>query len=245
MAEIRDDRLFTQSEGTHFGECPICCLPLPLDSNKWKIYSCCSKRICNGCGIANQLREAEQGLELKCPYCREPVPSTKEEVEKAAMERVKANDPVALCRMGINCYKEGDYDSAFEYFTKAAALGDMDAHFSLSIMYHKGEGVEEDSKKSVYHLEEAAIGGHPQARYNLALEEGLNYRSERAVKHWIIAAKLGHKKACEGVKVGFMDGYVSKDDFEAALRGHQAAVDATKSEQREAAEEFFKQLNQI
>ena len=32
---------------------------------------------------------------------------------------------------------------------------------------------------------------------------------------------------------------VSKEDFEAALRGHQAAVDATKSQQRDAAEVFY------
>ena len=29
-AEIKDDRLFTQPDGNQFGECPICCLPLPL-----------------------------------------------------------------------------------------------------------------------------------------------------------------------------------------------------------------------
>jgi hypothetical protein len=37
-----------------------------------------------------------------------------------------------------------------------------------------------------------------------------------------------------------MNGFVSKEDFEAALRGHQAAVDATKSKQREEAEERYK-----
>ena len=31
-------------------------------------------------------------------------------------------------------------------------------------------------------------------------------------------------------------GFVKKEDFAAALRGHQAAVDATKSPQRQAAE---------
>jgi hypothetical protein len=31
---------------------------------------------------------------------------------------------------------------------------------------------------------------------------------------------------------------VSKEDYEAALRGHQAAVDATKSQQREEAYAF-------
>ena len=31
MAEIRDDRLFQQPDECCLGECPICCLPLPLD----------------------------------------------------------------------------------------------------------------------------------------------------------------------------------------------------------------------
>jgi DNA-binding GntR family transcriptional regulator len=42
--------------------------------------------------------------------------------------------------------------------------------------------------------------------------------------------------------LSFVDGIVSKEDYAAALRGHQAAVDATKSKQRDAAEEFCKQL---
>jgi hypothetical protein len=36
-----------------------------------------------------------------------------------------------------------------------------------------------------------------------------------------------------------MMGVVSKEDYAAALRGHQAAVDATKSEQRDAAYAFY------
>ncbi len=40
------------------------------------------------------------------------------------------------------------------------------------------------------------------------------------------------------MKKGFQKGHVSKEDFEAALRGHQAAVDATKSKQREEAYVF-------
>jgi TPR repeat protein len=40
----------------------------------------------------------------------------------------------------------------------------MDAHYNLSIMYSEGQGNEKDLKKKVYHLEEAAIGGHADAR---------------------------------------------------------------------------------
>jgi hypothetical protein len=78
----RDDKLlFTQPDGSHFGECPICCLPNPLDMNKSGIVSCCCKRICDGCDHANEKRMDEEGLEQKCPFCREPLPETDEEME--------------------------------------------------------------------------------------------------------------------------------------------------------------------
>ena len=238
-AELRDDDLFKQPDESSLGECPICCLPLPLDINKWTINSCCCQHICRGCNYANQKREREQGLHPRCPYCREPLPKTDEEIDQNYMKRVKANDPVALLEMGSKYQKEGSFKAAFEYYTKAAELGDIDAHHNLSVMYLKGLGVEKDKKKEIYHLEEAAIGGHPWARYNLGADEWNSGEYDRAVKHWIIAAKLGHDKALEEVKTGFRRRVVSKEDYEAALRGHQAAVDATKSEQREEADIFF------
>jgi hypothetical protein len=240
-AALRDDKLFTQPDESHLGECPICCLPLPIDQDKHSMMACCSKYICIGCSYANDMREDEAGLEHRCPYCREPVPKNQEEVKKNLMKRVKANDPVALLQVGGMRYDEGDNEGALQYFTKAAALGDMSAHYNLSLMYQKGEGVEKDNKKEVYHLEEAAIGGHPWARFKLANHEGRNGRGDRTLKHFIIAAKLGHDKALEMAKENFQRGFLSKEDYESALRGHQAAVDATKSEQRDAAEEYNKE----
>jgi tetratricopeptide (TPR) repeat protein len=234
-AEMRDDKLFTQPDESNLGECPICCLPLPLDTSKSTIMTCCSKRMCNGCECANKRREKEQGLEHKCLFCREPSPETDEEINKNLMERIKANDPLAIREMGLQRYQEGDFEGAVEYWTKAAGLGDMIAHFNLSLFYREGKGVEKDTKKAKFHLEEAAIGGHPDARYNLGCFENANGRFDRASKHWIIAAKLGFDEALDAVKKYFSVGLVSKEDYEAALRGHQAAVDATKSEQREEA----------
>jgi uncharacterized protein len=152
------------------------------------------------------------------------------------MKRIEANDPVALCHWGGRRYQKGDYDGAIEYHTKAAGLGNADSHFDLSVMYHEGQGVGKDKEKIWHHLEEAAICGHPHARNNLGFLEYRDGRIERAVKHWIIAAKLGLDESLETLKDAFGKGYVSKDDFAAALRAHQAAVDATKSPQREAEE---------
>jgi len=85
-------------------------------------------------------------------------------------------------------------------------------------------------------LEEAAIGGHPNARNDLGVWEEDNGRIERAMKHCIIAANLGHVGAMETLKKGYSIEMVTKIDLEAALHAHQAAVDAVRSPQMEAAE---------
>ena len=143
---------------------------------------------------------------------------------------------IAISDMGTQIINdEGDYKVAIEYFTRAAALGVSGAHYRLSCLYHRGEGIEKDMKRLLYHAEEAAIGGHPLARHNLGCVERRNGKMDRAVKHFIIAAKLGFDVSLECLKTLYKAGHVSKEDFTAALRGHQAAIDAKKSPQRDEA----------
>ena len=237
-AELKDEILFRQPEGRCDGDCPICCLPLPIDVSKSILMNCCGKRICNGCNYANQMREAEGRLQHKCIFCRKALPKSDEEIIERWMKRIEANHSLAMCRMGTQCSNKGDYKTAFEYFTNAATLGDMMAHYQLSCLYRDGLGVEKDKKRERHHLTVAAIGGHPHARHNLGHMEWENGRVDKAAKHYIIAAKLGYDDSLKGVKNLYKDGYVSKDDFAAALRGHHAAIVATKSPQREEAEKF-------
>mmetsp|Transcript_6049 Transcript_6049/g.8578 ORF Transcript_6049/g.8578 Transcript_6049/m.8578 type:complete len:146 (-) Transcript_6049:243-680(-) len=138
--------------------------------------------------------------------------------------------------MGVTHFRDGEYERAFEYFTKSADLGDANAHLKLAIMYVDGEGVEKDEEKVTYHQEESAIRGHPQPRKILAIQEFKRGRADKAVKHLIIAANLGDDDSIQMLKEMYSCGYVSKEDFASALRGHQAAVDATKSAQRDLAE---------
>lgn len=238
-AELRDEILFKQPDGSDLGDCPICCLPLPFDAKHATMMGCCGQMICNGCDIENQRRELQESLESTCLFCRHPIPKNNDEVKINLKRRVEKNDPAALHQMGTHCYKEGDYSSAFEYYSKAAVLRDAKSHYILSIMYRYGDGVEMDKKKEIYHLEEAAIGGNASARNNLGCIEKDNRRHERAMKHFIIAAKQGGDDALETLKGAYGKGLISKDDFAAALRGHQAAVDATKSPQRASAEAFM------
>jgi hypothetical protein len=56
----------------------------------------------------------------------------------------------------------------------------------------------------------------------------------------IIAAVQGYDLSMKMLLAMFKGGFVSKDDLAAALRANQAAVDATKSPQRDAAEEYYR-----
>ncbi len=240
VAELRDELLFKQPESTNRGDCPICMLPLSFDLMT-TMMTCCSKEICRGCTYANYSHETVVSVVPKwlCPFCRKAVPDTVEEGHKQRMKRIEVNDPVAIRQEGGDQYQKGNYTRAFEYWTKAADLGDAEAHYQLSGMYFRGEGVEKEERKHTYHLEEAAIAGHPDARHGLGCEEWNNGNTERAVKHLIIAATQGYDDSIKGLMDAFKGGYVNRDVLTTALRAHQAAVDATKSPQRETAEEFY------
>ena len=126
--------------------------------------------------------------------------------------------------------------------SKAAEFGDVGAHYVLGNMYVHGEGVDEDEEKSVYHYEKAAIGGHFIARQNLAHYEEGNGNTDRAVKHLIIAAKLGYEISMKQLWDDFKDGNITKEDLDTTLRTHQAAIDETKSEQRDEGEAYFRMM---
>jgi len=240
--EMRDELLFRQPKSSNLGDCPICCLPLSLDPQKSSLMACCSKRICDGCLRANTIRQLGFVIPQtpSCTFCREPVPKTEEEANAMLMKRIEKNDPEAMRYMGGKRRDEGDYKSASEYYTKAAELGDAEAHFNLSIMHLLGKGVEKDEKKEAYHLEVAAIGGHVLARHILGCHEANNGRMERAVEHFIIAASMGDKESMKALWKLHAKGLIKKETLTATLRAHQAAVDATKSAQREQAEESLK-----
>ena len=238
--EMHDKKLFRQPDESHHGECPLCFLPMPIDREKSTFYSCCCKLVCNGCDYADYISNGGD----RCPFCREPVVDGKEENDKRTLKRAEANDPAAMTEMGLIRYHEGDYDSAFVFLTKAAELGDADAHNELGMMYWKGERVEKDEEKKVYHWEKAAIGGHPEARHNLGVYyEWENGNIDRAVKHFIIAANLGYEKSMKSLWKHYSKGNITKEDLEATLRTHKAAIDAMKSPQREAAAAWRKDNN--
>ena len=66
------------------------------------------------------------------------------------MKRIDANDPIAMSHFGTERFIEGDYEAAFEYFTRAAALGNVDAHYELSCLYGNEKVLRRTREKSCF-----------------------------------------------------------------------------------------------
>ena len=236
-AELHDEALFKEHPPRE--DCPICFLPLPANQTTFK--SCCGKIICNGCILAMFEEADERGGELGiCAFCRKPSPTTEEELVERIQKLMDANNADAF-RYLAEYYEHGkmglpqDITKANEFRLRAGELGCAAAYCNLGVAYDNGDGVEMDKKKAKYYYELAAINGSVEARHNLGCLEGNSGNINRAKKHYILAARAGHKQSLDMVKEGFMRGIVTKDEYENTLRAYQQQRDEMKSDDRDKA----------
>jgi hypothetical protein len=74
-----------------------------------------------------------------------------------------------------------------------------------------------------------------KARHNLGVLEGDAGNHLRAYKHLVLAARCGTKESLKCVKDGFMEGEVSKDEYEKTLRTYHERHKEMKSDDRDKA----------
>ena len=233
-AELYDEKLFKEVERE---ECPICLLPMPIDTRESIFHVCCGKNICNGCCYEMVLSE---GKDL-CPFCRAQTRAMSPHEHVKRMKKLIDNgNALAFYQLG-GYYERGlngvpqDSRKAVELYLKAGQHGCPGGYFNLGMSYDEGEGVEVDKKKAKHYYELAAIGGSIQARNNLGCMEGEAGNEQRALKHLTLAAKAGNKLSLDIVKDGFMGGMITKDEYENTLRLYQARQDEMKSDARDKA----------
>ena len=77
--------------------------------------------------------------------------------------------------------------------------------------------------------------GDADSRVKLALAELEDGNEDRAVRHLMISAKMGHKESLDAIKTLFAGGLATKQQYAEALKGYQDAVEEMKSPQREEA----------
>jgi len=238
--KISDEELFKQPPPL-YDDCPICFERMPIIPTGSKYKSCCGTLICSGCIYAPVYDD--QGnviVEQVCAFCRAPFPSTLAEVTEREMKRMEVNDAQAIQNLGCN-YREGacgftqDYKKALELFHRAAELGCVKAYTNISNAYNHGEGVEVDIKKTVYYYKLAAMKGDVMARCNLGTIEEHVGNEDRALKHYLIAAKGGYSKSLKRIQILYLKGHATKEEYTRALRLYQEYLSEIKSDQRDKA----------
>ena len=153
---------------------------------------------------------------------------------------MKANNAHAFYNLA-GCYEYGsmgmpqDIEKAHELLLKAGELGCTEGYCNLGNSYFNGRGVELDKKKAEYYWDLAAMAGNAVASHNLGCMEAAAGNEHRACKHFILAAKAGYKKSLDAVKIGFMKGLVTKDEYANTLHAYQERQDEMKSDTRDKA----------
>ncbi|EJK62752.1 hypothetical protein THAOC_16624, partial [Thalassiosira oceanica] len=237
-AELKDEQLYSQGQERPEGDyCPICTLPIPFRMDDHSTFNvCCMKRICNGCNVAAQKRGMDD-----CAFCRTHYPDKDADALAMIQARVGKNDPVAIYYLGGKYFHgrlglQKDARKAFELWTEAAELGSINALFDLGNAYRQGYGVQQDMAKAAQFYSNAAMQGHAESRYNLGcIEEHIMENHDRAVRHFLISAKMGHNDPVESIKRFFRAGFATKEQYAEALKGYQDAVEEMKSPQRDEA----------
>ncbi|EJK43761.1 hypothetical protein THAOC_37762, partial [Thalassiosira oceanica] len=124
-----------------------------------------------------------------CPFCRTPIPDNDADSLAMVHARVGKKDPEGINFLGEQYFfgqlgLQKDTRKAVELWTEAAKLGSVEALFQLG-------SVQEDETKAAEFYEKAAMQGWVNARHNIGCYEAKKGNYDRAVRHFMISAKMG------------------------------------------------------
>ena len=129
---------------------------------------------------------------------------------------------------------EKNESRAIELWSEAADLGSTEALHNMGDIYYHGKGVKRDKSKGLRCWESAAMQGGVHSRHCLGcIEYTQHCEFDRAVRHFLISAKMGLKPSLDIIRRMLVDGTATKAQYAEALKGYQAAMEETKSPDRE------------
>ncbi len=132
-------------------------------------------------------------------------------------------------RDGLQAFRAGQAEKAYEIWNPLAESGDALAQFGLALIYERGsETIPQDLDAAVKWYELAAVQGVAAAQNNLGhmYSQGLGVQQDkaRAVELWREAAKAGHSTAYYNLGLAYFRGDgTEKNEIEATQWFAQAA----------------------
>lgn len=132
-------------------------------------------------------------------------------------------------QIGLQYYRNKEYEKAFKYYQLAANQGDAAVQNMLGYMYHEGNGVEKSYEKSVKYFQLAADQGLDTAQDNLGhmykTGKGVEKSYEKAVKYFQLAADQGCIEAQFNLGHMYENGEGVEQSYEKAVEYFQLAAE--------------------
>ena len=253
-------------------ECPICFHVLPLRSSERVYHSCCGQVICNGCAVGTQCTQLKEpqpqfkelgriiegttpeeeqfrlikkyGMKIyTCPYCRAPVPTSKEEALQRLYARIEIrnHDYTEAVNVVGGCYMEGQYGlpqnvtRAEEFFKKAYDLDDPKAASNLYDLYH--QHYPDQKEKEMEYLVRGEQLGNLKCIKTLALIATRSGNMEETIRLCVKLARVGEDTST--LLIFYQNKLLSKDVLASTLRANQSVKDEVKTKRRDFAKRFM------
>ncbi|HCW08783.1 MAG TPA: hypothetical protein DGG95_15610 [Cytophagales bacterium] len=120
------------------------------------------------------------------------------QLNSVSADPIAKNDAVAMFNKGVQLKGNNDIE-AFNYFQKAADLGNVDSYYFLGSYYESGEGGEQNYSKAVDWFIKGAEKGDSYSQYRLGLcyqrGNGIGQDLNQAKVWFKYAADKGHERA--------------------------------------------------
>ena len=143
--------------------------------------------------------------------------------------RYKNGYPLAQHDLATMYARDGNFTEAVKWYQMAAiqvaaAQGVAESQFHLGLAYHKGDGVNQDTKEAAKWYQMAAVGGYASAQNSLSVlyskGTGVPYSPEMASRLAFQAAQQGNAIAQANIGKAFAEGLegldaIPQDDVEA------------------------------
>lgn len=124
-------------------------------------------------------------------------------------------------RQGLDAYRAGRYQEAYQIWSPLAEQGDANAQFNLGLLYRNGQGVKRDDREALIWFTRAARQGMLDAQYNTGLMymegRGVAVSKPEAFKWWELAAAKGHAPSQHNLAVLYAYGIATGVDTGKAL----------------------------
>ena len=126
-------------------------------------------------------------------------------------------------------HERGDFETAFRLMKPLAEQGNAKAQYNLGVMYHNGEGVQQDHAEAAKWYRKAAEQGIADAHYNLGVMyhegDGVTQDHAEAAKWFRKAAEKGYARAQYNLGVMYRKGEGVPQDNTETMKWYRRAAE--------------------